>query len=234
MRKRLITALLLALLLPFLSTPMASAEKKLQTKKSDIDNSKASKKLKCQATSAISRTPEDVPIPERVLTTRQIKKSMREIVIDTNCGQIVISPLHRHARVTLTALSTLIKAGFYKKSLCHRLTTSGFYVLQCGDPTATGRGGPNFTYGVENLPSDKEGNYPAGVVAMANSGTSNSNGSQFFIVYQESTLPANYTIWGRVKKGLNVVKLVAQAGVRDGSGDGAPKQPIAIETIYTR
>lgn len=234
MHKQLITALVLALLLPFLSTPTASAERKLQTKKFDVANSKTPKNLKCQATSAVGRTPKDVPIPERVLTPRQIKKSMREIIIDTNCGQIVISPLHRQARVTLTALSTLIKARFYENTLCHRLTTSGFYVLQCGDPTATGRGGPNFTYGVENLPSDNEGNYPAGVVAMANSGTPNSNGSQFFIVYQESTLPPNYTIWGRVKKGLDVVKLVAQAGVRDGSGDGAPKQPIAIETIYTR
>jgi peptidyl-prolyl cis-trans isomerase B (cyclophilin B) len=234
MRKRLMIALVLSLMLPFLATPMASAEKKLQTKRIDIVNSKTSKNLKCQATSAVGRTPKDVPIPERVLTARQIKKSMREIIIDTNCGQIVISPLHQQARITLTALSTLIKSGFYENTLCHRLTTSGFYVLQCGDPTATGRGGPNFTFGVENLPSAKEGNYPAGVVAMANSGTPNSNGSQFFIVYEASTFPPNYTIWGRVIKGLDVVKLVAKSGVRDGGVDGAPKQPIAIEKMYTR
>jgi peptidyl-prolyl cis-trans isomerase B (cyclophilin B) len=234
MRKRLIAIILITALLPFFSTPVASAEKKVQTKRIDLANSKQAKNVKCQTTSAIGRTPSDVPIPQRVLTPRQLKKMMSEIVIDTNCGQIVISPLHQQARVTLTAITTLIKAGFYDKSLCHRLTTSGLYVLQCGDPTATGRGGPNFTFGVENLPANKSGNYPAGVVAMANSGTPNSNGSQFFIVYEETTLPPNYTIWGRVSKGLDVVKLVAQAGVRDGSSDGAPKQAIAIEKIYTR
>jgi peptidyl-prolyl cis-trans isomerase B (cyclophilin B) len=158
---------------------------------------------------------------------------MKQIVLDTNCGDIVIQPNYR-ARIALTAMNALIRGGFYDMSLCHRLTTEKLFVLQCGDPTATGKGGPNFTYGVENLPELVESNYPEGTVAIANSGTPNSNGSQFFIVYQDTTLPPNYTIFGRVIRGIDIVKMIAREGTKSGTGDGAPKQVIAIERAWIR
>jgi peptidyl-prolyl cis-trans isomerase B (cyclophilin B) len=100
-------------------------------------------------------------------------------------------------------------------------------VLQCGDPTGSGSGGPGYSFGpVENAP--KNGVYPAGTVAMARAQSTNSNGSQFFIVYKDSTLPApGYTIMGQVVSGLDVVQKVAAGGVEGGS-DGAPKRPISI------
>jgi peptidyl-prolyl cis-trans isomerase B (cyclophilin B) len=126
-----------------------------------------------------------------------------------------------------------VKGGFFDQTLCHRLTTEGIYVLQCGDPTATGRGGPNFFYNDENLPPATDDNYPAGTVAMANSGA-NTNGSQFFIVYEDSSLSPNYTIWGKVVRGLEIVKAIAKDGVVDGKTDGLPKRKIAIERVKVR
>jgi peptidyl-prolyl cis-trans isomerase B (cyclophilin B) len=102
--------------------------------------------------------------------------------------------------------------------------------LQCGDPTATGTGGPSFTYGDENLPAATLNNYPAGTVAMANSGPG-TNGSQFFLVFADTTLGANYTIWGTITQGLDIVKAIAKAGVKGGGADGTPKQTIAIERV---
>jgi peptidyl-prolyl cis-trans isomerase B (cyclophilin B) len=130
-------------------------------------------------------------------------------------------------------MTALAKGGFFDQTLCHRLTTEGIYVLQCGDPTATGRGGPNFFYNDENLPPATDDNYPAGTVAMANSGA-NTNGSQFFIVYEDTSLSPNYTIWGKVVRGLEIVKAIAKDGVVDGKTDGLPKRKIAIERVKVR
>jgi peptidyl-prolyl cis-trans isomerase B (cyclophilin B) len=134
------------------------------------------------------------------------------------------------APITITQLATLARGGFFNNTLCHRLTTQGLYVLQCGDPTATGGGGPNFTYRDENLPVEGLNNYPAGTVAMANSGPG-TNGSQFFLVFADTTLGANYTIWGTITQGLDIVKAIAKAGVKGGGADGAPNQPISINRV---
>lgn len=229
MSKRIGFALSLLLAFSLLSVTPSFADEKVKPQKV----SKTVKNERCKPTDAVGHAPSDVVIPERVLNAREIARSMKQIILDTNCGDIVIAPNYR-ARVALTAMNALIRGGFYDMSLCHRLTTEGIFVLQCGDPTATGRGGPNFTYGVENLPSASEGNYPEGVVAIANSGTPNSNGSQFFIVYEDTTLPPNYTIFGRVIRGLDIVKYVASQGTKNGSGDGTPKQVIAIERASIR
>ena len=150
------------------------------------------------------------------------------ITLQTNCGPIVIA-LDAQAPTTVSSEAFLAKDGFYDATSCHRLTTSGIYVLQCGDPTATGSGGPGYAIADENLPTGSGVNYPAGTVAMANSGP-NTNGSQFFIVYDDTTLPAGYSIWGQVTEGLDMVKEVASVGVADGSGDGTPRQPVFIES----
>jgi peptidyl-prolyl cis-trans isomerase B (cyclophilin B) len=125
----------------------------------------------------------------------------RTFTFTTNCGEIVIQANGKGAPITVTALAALANGGFYNKTLCHRLTTNIIYVLQCGDPTGTGKGKPNFSYRDENLPQAVQTNYPAGTVAMANSGA-NTNGSQFFIVYEDTSMDPDYTIWGRVTKGL--------------------------------
>ena len=156
-----------------------------------------------------------------------------ELVLTTNCGPIVISTLAKQAPATVTSELLLARKGYYNQTPCHRLTTSGIYVLQCGDPTGSGSGGPGYTVPDENLPTQGGINYPAGTVAMANAGPG-TGGSQFFIVYQDTTLPPNYTIWGKVTSGLDLVQQIAAAGVSGGGGDGAPAQPVVIEQATVR
>jgi peptidyl-prolyl cis-trans isomerase B (cyclophilin B) len=131
---------------------------------------------------------------------------------------------------TVTNMALLARAKYFDKTFCHRLTTEGIFVLQCGDPSAQGRGSPGSWKGYkdENLPEGKGITYPAGTVAMANSGP-NTNGSQFFLVYKDTTLGPNYTIWGRIVSGLEIVKYIAEGGVKDGSTDGTPLRTISID-----
>lgn len=182
----------------------------------------------CKPTTAKAHTVKNIIPPEVKPPFRN-----RTFTFMTNCGHIVIQANAKSAPITVTALAALVNGGFYNKSLCHRLTTNEIYVLQCGDPTGTGMGGPNFSYRDENLPQAVQANYPAGTVAMANSGA-NTNGSQFFIVYENTSMNPNYTIWGRVTKGLEIVRAIAKVGVADGSTDGTPKQTIAIERVRVR
>lgn len=182
----------------------------------------------CKATKAVAHNPKKVTPPTKMLPGR-----MGTFTLVTNCGNIVIATNGVKAPVTLTALTALAKAGYFNASLCHRLTTSGLYVLQCGDPTATGSGGPAFRYRDENLPTAKTNNYPAGTVAMANSGA-NTNGSQFFLVYANTTLGPSYTIWGKITSGLNILKGIAAAGVKGGTTDGTPAKKFAIEKVIVK
>lgn len=151
-----------------------------------------------------------------------------EFRMTTNCGEIVIAADAAAAPQTVDAMAFLTNDEYFNNTLCHRVTTENIYVLQCGDPTATGSGGPGFTLPDENLPEEGLSNYPAGTVAMANSGPDTA-GSQFFIVYRTTTLPASYTVWGTVEAGLDIVAEVAAAGTVDGSTDGAPLQSVMIQ-----
>ncbi len=150
----------------------------------------------------------------------------KTITFHTNCGDIVIAT-DAKAPKTVASEQFLATSGFYNDTKCHRLTTTGIYVLQCGDPKGDGTGGPGYTVPDENLPASGAGNYPAGTVAMANSGP-NTNGSQFFLVYRDTTLPGSYTIWGHVTAGLDIVKAIAAQGTLNGANDGEPKQPVFI------
>ncbi len=149
--------------------------------------------------------------------------------ISTNCGDITLQLDGAKAPQTVASFISLSQQGYFDDSPCHRLTTGGLFVLQCGDPTGTGTGGPGYTFGIENAP--KDGDYPTGTVAMARTSAPDSNGSQFFIVYQDSKLPTDgggYSIFGTVTEGLSIVKELAKAGVSGGGSDGAPDQPISI------
>lgn len=155
------------------------------------------------------------------------------ITLTTNCGEIVIQTLPEAAPLTVASEVFLTDQGFYDSVACHRLTTQGIFVLQCGDPKGDGTGGPGYEVPDENLPVEGPANYPAGSVAMANSGP-NTNGSQFFLVYEDTTLPSGYTIWGNVTAGLDILRGVAAAGVDGGGSDGAPTQSITIESATSQ
>ena len=154
------------------------------------------------------------------------KSPAKTLTLTTNCGPIVISLLGSKAPITVTSIAALANAGYYNKSLCHRLTTEGIFVLQCGDPTASGSGSPTGWKGYidENLPKVGAKNYPAGTVAMANSGPK-TNGSQFFLVYQDTQLGPDYTIWGKITKGLDLVQKIGAVGAYQMSGEQAMYAP---------
>jgi len=185
------------------------------------------KQVKCKVTKALAQSPMRIAAPENLM-----KRAPKFLTLQTNCGNIVIETFAKAAPVTITVMSQLARAGYFDKTLCHRLTTEGIYVLQCGDPTASGSGGPTFRYRDENLPAAAENNYPEGSVAMANSGP-NTNGSQFFLVYKNTTLGPNYTLWGKIVSGLEIVKYIAQGGVKNGGVDGTPLRTIGIERAVT-
>lgn len=136
----------------------------------------------------------------------------------------------------VSSFLSLSQSGFYDGVSCHRLTNGGFYVLQCGDPDGTGGGGPGYSYGpVENAPEDDF--YPAGTLAMARQQADGySMGSQFFIVYDDTTIPSDqaggYTVLGTVTSGLDELKAqVVDAGIDGGTTDGKPAIPVAIDSI---
>ncbi|MEU7629657.1 peptidylprolyl isomerase [Nocardia sp. NPDC049220] len=147
--------------------------------------------------------------------------------LTTTCGTVTIALDAAHAPRTVNSFVFLSGEQYFDHTKCHRMTTEGIYVLQCGDPTATGTGGPGYRFPDENLTG---ATYPAGTVAMANSGP-DTNGSQFFLVYQNTQLPPNYTPFGRVTAGLDVLASIAAAGVKDGSGDGEPAVDIVLDSV---
>jgi peptidyl-prolyl cis-trans isomerase B (cyclophilin B) len=154
------------------------------------------------------------------------------VTMATTCGDITMSLDGTKAPQAVSSLVFLAKQGFFDGSKCHRLTTSGIYVLQCGDPTGTGSGGPGYQFGpVENAPKDAV--YPAGTVAMARASSPDSQGSQFFLVYKDSEIakgdPNGYTVMGKITSGLDVVTKVADGGTVDGGGDGEPKRAVSIK-----
>jgi peptidyl-prolyl cis-trans isomerase B (cyclophilin B) len=173
-------------------------------------------------------------------------KSGYTATINTNLGKININLLNSKATCTVNSFVHLASADFWNASQCHRVvTTGGLYILQCGDPIAKadakltcaqtsgapGTGGPGYEFASENLTGAK---YTAGTVAMANSGTADSNGSQFFLVFQNSTLPAQYTPFGTITSGLDILQKVAKAGTSchySGAGDGAPKEKVVIDSV---
>lgn len=157
--------------------------------------------------------------------------------IKTNLGSIGLDLNGAQARCTVNSFAYLTGKNFFDKTQCHRLVTEGIKVLQCGDPTGTGSGGPAYKYGEENLPKPKAGaqtaTYTKGTLAMANAGPG-TNGSQFFIVYGDSELPPNYTVFGKITSGMDIIESVAKAGVKaggNGAGDGPPKKAVTIQDI---
>ncbi|WP_200948260.1 MULTISPECIES: peptidylprolyl isomerase [unclassified Kitasatospora] len=138
----------------------------------------------------------------------------------TTQGAITFKALTGQAPCTTFSFRFLAEHDYFDKSHCHRLTTERIFVLQCGDPTGTGSGGPGYSFPDENLTG---ATYPAGTVAMANAGP-NTNGSQFFFVWKDTKLSPAYTPFGQVTAGLDVLQKIAAAGSdsQNNPGDGYP------------
>jgi peptidyl-prolyl cis-trans isomerase B (cyclophilin B) len=155
------------------------------------------------------------------------------VAVKTNRGNMTFTLNRAGGPCAVESTLSLITQKYYDNTSCHRLVTSGIFVLQCGDPTGKGTGGPGYT--VNDEYTGKE-TYGAGVIAMANTGAADSTGGQFFIMYKDSTasLGKTYTVIGKVTSGLDVVTKEAAAGVGTGGSsttDGPPKLPITITSM---
>lgn len=158
------------------------------------------------------------------------------VTLNTGQGPIGMELDRTVAPCTVNAVEHFADEGFYDDTVCHRLTTSGIFVLQCGDPSGTGAGGPGFQFANE-YPTDELTEpaatpviYPRGSIAMANAGA-DTNGSQFFLNYQDSPLAPDYTYFGQIsEEGLATLDQIAATGVEGGAADGAPAEEVRIET----
>jgi len=158
-------------------------------------------------------------------------KASYQATMKTNRGSIVINLLNSKAPCTVNSFVYLASKNYFNNTPCPRLVTTGIYVLQCGDPTGTGRGGPGYRFADENLAG---ATYPAATLAMANTGAPETNGSQFFLVYKNTPLPPNYTPFGTIASGLGVLQSIAKAGVvppLNPAGGGHPKEKVTIESV---
>ncbi|MDH6193642.1 peptidyl-prolyl cis-trans isomerase B (cyclophilin B) [Mycobacterium frederiksbergense] len=159
--------------------------------------------------------------------------------IVTNRGSIGLKLANAKAPCTVNNFASLAEQGFFDGTQCHRLTTGDLSMLQCGDPSGTGTGGPGYRfpneyptnqYRLSDPAVQRPVVYPRGTVAMANAG-SGTNGSQFFLVYEDSLLPPTYTVFGTVDNtGLDTLDAIAADGVADGSNDGKPATPVTIKS----
>jgi peptidyl-prolyl cis-trans isomerase B (cyclophilin B) len=161
------------------------------------------------------------------------------VALTTSAGPIGLTLNAAEAPCTVNSFLSLASQKYFDGTTCHRLTTgAGLKVLQCGDPTGTGSGGPGYTITDEapkGLAPAANGTvtYPRGTVAMAKTSAPNSGGSQFFLVYADSVLPPDYTVFGTVDApGLATLDAIAKVGEdnSNGAGDGKPKVPVTITT----
>lgn len=187
--------------------------------------STASGKTRCTTPPATPKSVTKVTKPDKAIAAGKTYRA----VVTTNCGDITLELDGAKAPQTVASFLALAKADYWADSPCHRLTTEGIWVLQCGDPLGGSGPGPGYSFGLENTP--KDGSYPKGTLAMARTSDPNSNSGQFFIVYKDSQIPVStggYSIFGTVTSGMDIVEEIAAAGVSGGSTDGSPATPISI------
>jgi peptidyl-prolyl cis-trans isomerase B (cyclophilin B) len=160
----------------------------------------------------------------------------------TSQGHIGLLLANNESPCTVNSFVSLATQGYFNNTKCHRLTTEAeLSILQCGDPKGDGKGGPGYGFGNEyptdqyppNDPKLQQAvTYPRGTIAMANTGQPGSNGSQFFLVYKDSALPPNYTVFGTIQPdGLATLDKIAAAGVDGGQPEGQPKADVTITSV---
>ena len=150
------------------------------------------------------------------------------VTVRTSAGELGATLDADATPCTVNSFVSLAEQGYFDATECHRLTTQGIYVLQCGDPSASGSGGPGYSFPDELT---GEETYPAGTLAMANAGP-DTNGSQFFVVYDDTELPPDYAVFGTIDDaGLEVVRGIAAKGAQSGAPDGPPAEQVAIESV---
>jgi peptidyl-prolyl cis-trans isomerase B (cyclophilin B) len=190
-----------------------------------------------------SATPSPQPLPTTIKnvgtppTSGEPRSGTQVMTMTTNQGVIKIEVDTAKAPCAAASFTYLAGKKFFDNSKCHRMVTSGIFVLQCGDPSATGTGGPAYRFNEENLPTNRRPAYPEGTVAIAKTQDPGTSGSQFFICYKDvADLDAKYTVLGHVTEGLDIVKKVAAAGVTpdpqsQSAADGAPKLEVKILSL---
>nr|WP_296779805.1 peptidylprolyl isomerase [Rhodococcus sp. (in: high G+C Gram-positive bacteria)] len=164
-----------------------------------------------------------------------------DVAITTSQGPIGLTLDRAEAPCTVNSFTSLASQSYFDDTICHRLTTTeGLQVLQCGDPSGKGNRGPGYEFANEYPTTAYPAGdpalsspvvYPRGTVAMANAGP-DTNGSQFFLVYADSVLPPQYTVFGTISdEGLATLDAVAAGGVSTPGSDGAPNLPVTIQTV---
>lgn len=158
----------------------------------------------------------------------------------TTQGNIGLQLDNAKAPCTVNSFASLAAKNYFNDTPCHRLTTGGLSMLQCGDPTGSGTGGPGYQFANEYPTNQYQPDnpalqqpvvYPRGTVAMANAGPG-TNGSQFFLVYQDSQLPPNYTVFGKIDEtGLATLDKIAAGGVEGGGSDGKPALDVELKSV---
>lgn len=171
-------------------------------------------------------TPVDPP-PATPVAARNVS-----VLLTTSAGDLNLVLQAATTPCTVNSFLSLAAQGYFDQTQCHRLTTDGIWVLQCGDPTATGTGGPGYAFADELQGSEA---YSAGTLAMANAGPG-TNGSQFFLVYKDSLgLPADYTVFGKFDAAsIRVLQKVAAKGTSTGGTDGPPAEPVELQSVTIR
>lgn len=150
------------------------------------------------------------------------------VTLKLTAGDIPITMDRAKAPCTVNSFVSLAEQGYFDDTKCHRLTDMGIFVLQCGDPSATGTGGPGYTIPDE---VNKSLTYPAGTVAMANRAQPDTGGSQFFLVWADTSLPPDYTVFGTMDQaGIDVVGGIAAQGV-DATDGTSPIAEAKIESV---
>jgi len=187
----------------------------------DLD---AKPRATCSYTPTERGKPADIPVFDAKRATDPFTATLV-----TNRGTVTLKALTGDAPCTTTSFSFLARKGYFDDSECHRVTTQGIYVLECGDTEGDGKGDPGYFFPDENLGG---ASYPAGTVAMAKV-VPGRNGSQFFISYADPdvAMSPEWTPFASVVGGMDVLRSIGETGTADGSTDGRPRQPVVIESV---
>lgn len=179
----------------------------------------------------------DKPSTEKVPATGKVT-----VTLKTNQGDIPMELDRSVSPCAVNAIEHMAKSGYFDDTVCHRVTGGALNVLQCGDPTGTGTGGPGFKFAGEwpvsdaNLDANTPMVYPKGSIAMANPNDPDANGSQFFLNWADSQLPPQYVLLGSMTdEGTKTVESIAANGIEGGgTSDGTPAKEVRIEKAQVK